>query len=287
MEKDPLTPSTNSCKISLQKVSLTTKYFNFMFITVMLLLQCLVFAEDVKSGDNNEKMVPDVKEITAFELTAAMDINSAYVWRGLTVNDGLVVQPWIDLSGVRVGKVPLSFNIWSNYDIGDFGGTLRKNRFSEVDFTLSAELGYGFIMGYSRYMYITGDHSSIPDTGELFIGWSTETDILTPSLTLYYDSDEVKGAFLQGAISRTFTISERNSVNIVCEVGLADDHFADYYSATKEGFYHYNLMAKLSSQITEKIELKVLAGYTNHFDRTVLPAQKTDLYAGLGISYTF
>ena len=31
------------------------------------------------------------------DVTTAIDVNSAYVWRGITFNDGVVVQPSVDV----------------------------------------------------------------------------------------------------------------------------------------------------------------------------------------------
>ncbi|HMA84159.1 MAG TPA: hypothetical protein VKN73_00520, partial [Desulfosalsimonadaceae bacterium] len=50
------------------------------------------------------------------------DVVSAYVWRGITFNDGLVVQPYVD---VAAGN-GFAINVWGNYDIDDYDNTLLK-----------------------------------------------------------------------------------------------------------------------------------------------------------------
>ena len=51
--------------------------------------------------------------VLAADATAAIDVNSAYVWRGLTFNDGVVIQPSIDVAA----KNGLGINVWDNYNI--------------------------------------------------------------------------------------------------------------------------------------------------------------------------
>ena len=69
----------------------------------------------------------------AADVTAGLDLNSAYVWRGITFNDGLVAQPSVDVAYKGFG-----FNVWGNFDLDDYKGTIANpNNFSEVDLTLS------------------------------------------------------------------------------------------------------------------------------------------------------
>ena len=72
---------------------------------------------------------PTTAPLTA---TAGMDINSAYIWRGVTANNGLVFQPSMDIA-----KNGFDFNVWANYDAADYHDTVEQNKFSEVDLTAS------------------------------------------------------------------------------------------------------------------------------------------------------
>jgi hypothetical protein len=75
----------------------------------------------------------------AADVSVGADVASAYVFRGTTLNDGLVVQPYAE-----VGEFPipeeygsLTMGMWANFDIGDYGGTLDDNQFSEIDYYLT------------------------------------------------------------------------------------------------------------------------------------------------------
>jgi len=59
----------------------------------------------------------------------SLDIASAYVFRGATLNDGWVAQP-----ALSVSPLPgLSLGLWANLDLEDYGGRLKDGQFSEVD----------------------------------------------------------------------------------------------------------------------------------------------------------
>jgi len=64
------------------------------------------------------------------DATFAVDTYSAYVWRGITFNEGMVVQPSIDIA-----KGGFGLNLWGNLDVGSYNETLNEGEFSEVDFT--------------------------------------------------------------------------------------------------------------------------------------------------------
>jgi len=221
---------------------------------------------------------------------AGVDFNSAYLWRGLVFNDGWVAQPWLDLANLRVGRVPVEINLWSNFNHGDFGGTLPKNRFSEVDLTVSAELGAGFSAGFVQYIYVGQEgedpEERTPGTGEVSLSWSKE-GILAPTLTLFYDMEEVDGAFFLATLSHTFPLGDKASLELTGELGAASDAFARYYSGTKGGLHEYGATVRFNLQATDRLRLTATAGYAGSLDRDVLPTQATKFYAGWAIAFGF
>lgn len=223
-------------------------------------------------------------------ITASADFNSAYIWRGLTLNDGWVFQPAIDIGGLRLGSLPIGVNIWSNFNLDDFGGVVRKNQFSEVDITLSVELGAGFEASYIEYIYTAGAFSdssiSVPGTREIALSWTKEMTF-TPTVTLYYDMREVEGGFLQLSLARSFSLSEKASLSLQADVGVASDAFARYYGGVKGGFYQCQALAKLSYQATEQVSISACAAYANGFSHDILPKQPAHFFGGIGIAMTF
>ena len=217
------------------------------------------------------------------DATLSTDFNSAYIWRGLTVTKGLVFQPALDVSGLSIGKVPLTFNVWGNVNLDDWDGQVPKNQFSEIDLTVTAELPKGFSLGYIEYAYPTGD----PSTREFFAGWSHEFSFATPSVTFYYDITEVDSGFLLLGLERELALGEKAAVVLKGEVGYAGERFATYFGGEKGGFYQYNLSSDLSFKLGEKGSIVGTVGYTDGFDHEILPEQAVQFYGGVSLSYSF
>ncbi len=101
------------------------------------------------------------------DVTAAVDVNSAYVWRGITFNDGVVVQPSVDVAAGNFG-----FNVWGNLDVDDYDDTLDSGEFSEIDLTMTYafEAGpVGLTAGYIEYLFPTTDVGGAEGTREIFL----------------------------------------------------------------------------------------------------------------------
>lgn len=130
------------------------------------------------------------KGALAADVTGKVDVNSAYIWRGITLNDGLVVQPSLDVAAGNFGV-----NVWGNVDIDDYDNTLDQGEFSEVDITLTYSVSAGpagIKGGYIEYLFPETDKGGAPGTREVFLDLSTApADNFTIGLAGYYDFDEV------------------------------------------------------------------------------------------------
>lgn len=236
------------------------------------------------------RLLPALAVLAAFsspalaaEATVTGDLFSAYVWRGLTFAKGPVFQPTLEVSGVSLGEVPLSATVWGNFNLDDWDGQLEQNSFSEVDFTLNAELPKGFSVGLIEYVFTVGE----PSTRELTLGWSKEYSLLTPTVTFAYDFGQLDSGFLLLGAERELPLGERAALTLSGEVGYAGEGFALYYGGEKGGFYHYGLTAAVSLKLGEKGAVSGKLGYTGSFDETILRDQEVSFWGGVSLSYSF
>ena len=130
--------------------------------------------------------LPRLSTAAEGEASASLGVYSNYVWRGQTLSTDAVVQPTVGLSWKGFGA-----NLWANLDTDNPGN--NSNLWSETDFTLSYDgayekLGYGF--GWIYYSVVGAD------TQEFYATMSYDT-ILSPSLTIYYDTDAFAGIVLR------------------------------------------------------------------------------------------
>ncbi|MFU8779717.1 MAG: TorF family putative porin [Kiritimatiellia bacterium] len=91
----------------------------------------------------------------AADVDLTVDVASAYVFRGDTLNDGPVVQPGLEVA------LPHGFalGVWGNIDIDDYDGALEEGQFSEIDVYVSYALPFELLdisIGYTEYTYPSG-----------------------------------------------------------------------------------------------------------------------------------
>jgi hypothetical protein len=145
----------------------------------------------LKADTNEEKVTVGV----------SADFYDKYVWRGQDLVDDWVYQP-----GVSVGYGGLTASFWGNMDLTN--ENTANGEFSEIDLTLdySTSVPGIDILGYSVGVihYDFPVNGSADDTTEIYGGLSLDIPA-SPSVTLYYDVDEVKdGTYLSFGVGHSF-----------------------------------------------------------------------------------
>ena len=194
-------------------------------------------------------------------LSAGVDVANAYVFRGLTYNDGLVIQPWITLSGL-----PVEFTVWANYDVEDYNGNLKKDEVSEIDYSASCPFSLGPVDAVVGYAFWTYPNSSIQDDQvatldlshaffeALQLGVSWDYSTVGPYKETWY---------FKPYVNYTHGLTDDLALDLSGKVGYVDYHETELGN----GWAHYDLGAKLSYRM-------LCAGvtYTGRIDEDVLPS---------------
>jgi hypothetical protein len=228
---------------------------------------------------------------TAADATARIDVNSAYVWRGITINDGLVVQPSIDVGATS----NLSINVWGNFDIDDYDGAFQENEFSEVDLSATYSMSAGPVemaLAYSEYLYPHQGGTNGPASGSREVSLAAKTPVvgdLAVQGKLYYDVDEVDALYASlGLVYGMSFMDDAVSIEIGASAGCAEKKWAVTNSRGTEGGLHdYNVAAAVVYAPSETVEWGANIGYTDTLDEDVLPEQNVDLYGGVSVSVAF
>jgi len=249
-------------------------------------------------------MVPAVAK--AAEATVGTDVNSAYVWRGLTFNDGLVIQPSVDVAH----PAGFAVNTWGNYDIGDYNGAVEENEFSEVDLTVSysppLDGPVSVTIGIIEYLFpkegnytpeIPEGHPAVEpkkdgDTREIFLSVGGEVGGLAIGVDGYYDIDEVEDYYLSGSIAYGVPLTEELALEAGASIGYAGKDFAEFYAGgTDGGFFDWSasLAASYAVPQAEGVELGAFITYVSNVDDEVLPddATDTEVFGGGSVYYSF
>jgi hypothetical protein len=152
-------------------------------------------------------------------LTSDAGAFNAYVWRGVTLTNQVVLQPDAYLA-IPAGGGSLILGAWGNIDAGQYddpvndlsegGGTSSFNA-TEVD--LWAEYGRGLsphlsgTLGGILYLFPNdaGLTNAVNRTVEIYGKLQATGVPLTPKLSAWYDVDKVDGLYLEGSVAQPIT----------------------------------------------------------------------------------
>ncbi|QHI69257.1 TorF family putative porin [Tichowtungia aerotolerans] len=173
----------------------------------------------------------------AADVSAYVDFASAYVFRGVTLNNGFVMQPGLEAAGFAVPEEygSVAVGIWGNYDIDDEDGA--GSDFSEIDYYVSYSLPVEAVdvsVGYIEYTYPNG--GTADKELNLTLGSALGTNGLYASFGINYG---VGGAiddvwYLQPSLDYETDISDALSASVGVSVGyvIADGDTTGFNDAT-------------------------------------------------------
>ena len=197
-----------------------------------------------------------------------LDVFSSYVWRGLSLTNKPVAEPAVWLS-FPAGNASITAGGWANIDLGKYdnladdigesGGSSAFN-FSEFDpyVEVSFPLGKATLTG-GVTAYIFPNDANAPNDFGLLTRDNNTVEIyskvgldvpLSPELSMYYDVDKIKGAYIEAGLSHSLVASEKVSIDLGAVAGFSagqgipDDLLSDESSNfDDDGFTHLDLSA--------------------------------------------
>jgi uncharacterized protein (TIGR02001 family) len=224
-----------------------------------------------------EAVVMVEEEVAPVSLSVGVDLASAYVFRGVTFNDGMVAQPWMDATT----SFGLNFGVWANFDIGDYDGTLEKNEFSEIDIyvgwgtTVADMIDLG--VGYCEYTYPMSDNEADREI-------SISAGIPFVGVAAYFGVDGgIKDTiYLEATAEYGIDITEELSAGISASAAyLIDDNdggesgFANYTAGVSLGYGIFGASVTYIGQGDDKVLPEEQGGYD------------VEVVGMLSIGYTF
>ncbi|MDA0989900.1 MAG: TorF family putative porin [Verrucomicrobia bacterium] len=210
--------------------------------------------------------------------SAGADVVTAYIFRGVTINDDVNVQPWLEGSfyGVTIGT-------WANFNS-------KPSQFDEIDYYAGYDLPLedspvGLSLGYTEYTYPTAPAPTTdPVTGvvtgteadrEVSISASLDS-ILSPSLAVYFGLEGPfldEGMYIELGLSHEVAVDDSLTVSGGATLGYeAGDNYVE------NGFSHLTLSLGASMGA-----LAASVNYVVETDDKVLVVGE-DFYGSVGIS---
>jgi uncharacterized protein (TIGR02001 family) len=224
---------------------------------------------------------------SAQSVSVTMDFASAYVFRGVTLNDGAVFQPGIEVGGFGLAEEYGSIvaGAWGNWDFDNYNGGGQKDTFSETDWYASYSLpalvdGLDLFIGYAEYGYGAGSSDK-----EANIGAGYEISGIGLGVTYYQGVGGLIGtsSYLEFAAGYGYDFSEELSGSIDASLGFADQ------DGGETGFQDYSIGAGLGYVLSEDWSIGASIAYIGQGDDKVLPdgvgAYDVDFVGMLGVAY--
>lgn len=230
-----------------------------------------------------------------------VDACSAYVWRGITYNDGFVVQPALIFT-----KRGFGIQTIGTVDLNEYENEIKKNDLSRIDvvasYSKSDFLGGELKMGFNEYFF--------PNHNELQPGTNTvdtnrvgvlelnrdETHEMFARLKYFlagdmycqveanYDFDEFEGVYARVALGIQHDFESKYAGIVEVSSGYADKKWAPL---GKAGLFDWQVRTKLVAVNKEMCDVSISLAYTDSFDADVLPEQDVNFYGGFGVAIEF
>jgi hypothetical protein len=225
---------------------------------------------------------------------ASVDTLSSYVWRGQKLSHGWVVQP---SAGINYGG--FGANLWANYDsdsrLDEGNGHEGHGEFTETDITLNYSHSFYKLSLSGGYIYYALNDA--PDTQELYISAGYDV-LLNPTLTVYYDYDEGRGAFIVASIGHSFEVLKGINLNLgasasynvknkVMGVDADGNDFSNFYNGELSS--SLNIPVWKAITVTPKIAYSFpLSADARNAIRSISDDHKRDVvYGGVNITLSF
>ncbi len=228
-------------------------------------------------------MAVPVLALGPVDIDADLTVMSQYVWRGMVVNNDAVLQPSASANILGIG-----FGFWANMDLSDVNG--YSGKVNEVDWTASYGLPLPFMDLDFGLIYYDFPNTSNQATTEFFVSGAVNV-LLSPTLAIYYDFDEVDGTYVNASVTHGMGVGETMNIDLGVALGYGDSSYnKGYFGLESSSATDVNLSATMPFHpipfltITPRVHYSTLMGDIK--DISEEGEKETDAFY-YGISGTF
>lgn len=198
------------------------------------------------------------------EVSAQVEMVSRYLWRGLALSEGSVIQPSLSMS---VGNLQCS--VWSNIA---FDHTTDLSQLNEVDLHVSTsrEVG-GFSLEPSLQLYTFPNQEEAPTTVELRMSVAREIGFFTFSLAHNVDILEYGGAsFSEGTLALDNELVPGLAFGGMISLGFGPSFFTDVnYALPVQSVQILSGQVSCNYAIAEILSIQPYAGFARILNEEV------------------
>lgn len=222
------------------------------------------------------------------EFTFDSTLYSKYVWRGINLVNGPVLQP--SLTAAYGGW---SLNLWGNLELDDtndygVGFGSGKGQFTEVDTTLAfgAEAGeWNWSAGYIRYDF---PNTPFAQTSEVF-ATATHASEWSPTIKAFIDVEAAKCSSAQFGVSKAWAAGD-GEVKFSTGLGYGDSKYCSYYLGSgKSGLTDFNAGLTYTKAVGPNASLNVYGSFSSLLSKDFVPGsgRMDNFFFGVGVTVGF
>jgi hypothetical protein len=199
------------------------------------------------------------------------------VWRGITVTDGVVLQP-----AINVGVGGLNVGTWGNVALEELDNLDDEGLFSEFDFMISYSFDAAdieWLIGYNEYLEAKVNGAS----REMVLGarWFL-TDNITPGIKCFYEIDTVRDAYVTAGIDYVTDLPEGFEATLGGSIGFCG---GDAAVGERGGLQEYLFSAQVEKRLQSPVRIGCRVAYAGALDEKTLPRQPVDWYFGVLVAF--
>lgn len=220
-------------------------------------------------------------------VTAGIDFNSAYVFHGMTYNDGPVLQPYLCVAGGR-----FIYNMWSNYNLvsDDNGlGHFDASEFTEIDHFFTYLVAFEPVVVDVTFGIYNYPMLGWPSDKELQIGAEkTIGGLLTPFARAGYmvDGAMEKNLYIEFGSKGEKALNDDWSLNYLVKASWENQ---DFIPGSPSGFRHLLATVGITYMTTATSGITAIANYVGQLDDEILvdALYDVDFHASIGAFINF
>ena len=209
------------------------------------------------------------------------DINTKYVWRGITINDGLVIQPdfWASYGNFSGG-------LWGNLTAYDRFNTAKGH---EVDVYLAYDYTIGkFEINHTAMVYFFPTQDDVPNTGELYTGAGYPINDFKLTTTVAFDFIAYFGSlYFEHGVEYGKALSDKISIGSSALLSWASGKFnGSYFGINQTMFNLFSLDLNMTYNPWGTVFFKPHVQVSRTLDKELIPViGKFPWFVGLMIGF--
>jgi uncharacterized protein (TIGR02001 family) len=212
---------------------------------------------------------------------------SRYVYRGAVVNRDPVLQPEV-FASAKSGERTWLVGAWSNVDLTDENAEEHELTEYDVYGEVSETIGpVNVALGVTHFRY---EQPVAPSTTELHLSVGAESEVVTPTLELFYDIDEAQGLYVNANLSRSIEPVEGWTLGLLAGVGWMSSGQAEYnFGVDARGLSDLLLQADIAHPLSDHATLGLTVAYSAVLDSELRDAvdDSQNLWVAIGVGLNF